>query len=226
MKKLDLSKWYEKYASGYDKLARKPDSEGRPTSWFAPEFLFGLHFRFVKSGEKLLDLGVGTGLSSEPYHKAGLEVHGIDNSEAMLDVCRQKQMTAGLEALDFNELGTKHFPHPQDFFDHAIATGLLYHFRDLVPIFRETERVLKPEGTFAFLVEDSEGEDIGSKQAPIGADIRLSSDEEYCEGFSHSQNYIENLAGNNRFEMLLGPVRYNPLEEGSEDYALYVLQKK
>ena len=44
-------------AIGYDNQARK-------TNWFGPEVVFGLAYEFVKTGESLLDLGIGSGLSS------------------------------------------------------------------------------------------------------------------------------------------------------------------
>ena len=44
----------------------------------------------LQSGEKALELGVGTGRVAIPLAKAGITVVGIDNSVHMLRVAREK----------------------------------------------------------------------------------------------------------------------------------------
>jgi ubiquinone/menaquinone biosynthesis C-methylase UbiE len=61
------------------------DQEAEETGWFGPEILFGLSFKYLQPNQSILDLGIGTGLSSVLFHKAGLEVHGLDNSPEMLE---------------------------------------------------------------------------------------------------------------------------------------------
>jgi len=38
-------------------------------------------FEFVGAGEKLLDIGIGTGLASMHFSEIGLKVYGLDNSQ-------------------------------------------------------------------------------------------------------------------------------------------------
>jgi predicted TPR repeat methyltransferase len=52
--------------------------------------VFGMAFEYVAPGERLPDLGIGTGLSSAPFRKAGPEIRGLDGSEEMLAACRRK----------------------------------------------------------------------------------------------------------------------------------------
>ena len=81
-------------ASDYDHLAQK-------YQWYGPEILFGLCYELVKPGDSLLDIGIGTGLCSSLFFKHGLEIYGLDNSDEMLEMCRQKGITTELKKWDF-----------------------------------------------------------------------------------------------------------------------------
>ncbi len=50
---------YKELASNYDKQVREYNSYGH-------DVLFGMGFEFVREDEKLLDIGIGTGLASIP----------------------------------------------------------------------------------------------------------------------------------------------------------------
>lgn len=74
-------------ASDYDRKAEEYD-------WRGPEVAFGLSYAFVSPGESVLDIGIGTGLSSVLFHKAGLRVYGMDVSPQMLEACSGKSRPA------------------------------------------------------------------------------------------------------------------------------------
>ena len=69
------------------------DDEAEGTGWLAPEVAFGMTYTYVQPGQSILDIGIGTGLGSVLFQKAGLEVYGMDISPQMLDrllpLCRQ-----------------------------------------------------------------------------------------------------------------------------------------
>jgi len=132
----------EASAASYDRLARE-------CGWFGPEVLFGLSFEYVKPHDRLLDIGIGTGLGSQPFARAGLEVYGYDTSAEMLSICRAKGIAVDLRQLDLREAA---FPHPDRFFDIVIACGVFHFFQDLEPILQEATRVTKPGGILAFTV--------------------------------------------------------------------------
>jgi predicted TPR repeat methyltransferase len=106
------------FAAHYDETAEK-------YGWYAPEVLFALVFCRLESGQSLLDLGIGTGLSAAPFKKAGLQVHGVDGSKAMLRHCESRGV-----AIDLKQ--------------HDIRTA---HLDD---IFAEAARVIREAGTFVF----------------------------------------------------------------------------
>lgn len=56
----------------------------RSTAGNDPVILHGMLTEHLKPRQRLLDLGIGTGLSALPFRQAGLEVNGIDGSEEML----------------------------------------------------------------------------------------------------------------------------------------------
>lgn len=135
-------------ALDYDSLARG--------NYWHPEALFGLCYEYIKPGETLLDIGAGTGMGSELFGRAGLQVHGLDCSEEMLARFRLKRTAAGLIQHD---LSIRPWPYEDGSFDHAVALGVLHFFPDLEPLFQEAARLLRPGGIFAFTVKAPQGEE-------------------------------------------------------------------
>nr|WP_319492898.1 class I SAM-dependent methyltransferase [uncultured Desulfobacter sp.] len=130
------------HANAYDQKAMK-------AQWLDPAIVFGMAYRFVSPKERVLDIGIGTGLSSELFFKAGLEIHGIDFSHQMLGLCRAKGMAKDLKEHD---LSVTPYPYPDNFAHHAVCTGVTHIFEDITPIFKEVSRMLKENGMFAFVV--------------------------------------------------------------------------
>ena len=48
------------------------DFQARQNHWH-PEVLFGLCYEYLHSGDRLLDIGIGTGLGAEPFARAGFQ---------------------------------------------------------------------------------------------------------------------------------------------------------
>lgn len=126
------------------------DEEAEATGWFGPEVAFGLAYKYVQSGQSVLDIGIGTGLGSLLFRKAGLEINGMDISPQMLDACRSK----GFTALQLHDLSKPPYPYAAESMDHAVCCGVLNFFSDLAPVFQETARIVRKGGVFAFVVGD------------------------------------------------------------------------
>lgn len=180
----DLASLHDSYAPTYDAQIVAYDC-------YLAEALFGLCYEFVRPGETLLDLGIGSGLSAAPFARAGLGVAGMDFAPAMLDLCRAKGIAADLRRHDLQDTP---WPFAPASFDHAICVGVFHFIGDLDAIFAEAGRVLKPGGLFAFTTKWpptplAEGEPY-RHHAAGGLDI-----------FSHAPSHIETLmtgAGFNR----------------------------
>lgn len=128
------------------------DDEAEATGWYGPEVAFGLAYADVAHGQRILDLGIGTGLGSALFAKAGLIVHGMDVSPEMLQACRDK----GVAHLVQHDLRAAPYPFADGSMDHAVCTGVMGFFEDLSVIFTETSRILRPGGLFVFVAGDRE----------------------------------------------------------------------
>ncbi len=84
------------FALKYDDLVEKQN-------WYGAEVLLGMIFEYLRTQDKILDIGIGTGLSATGFHTLGLYVYGLDYSNEMLEVCRQKNIAVDLKQFDLND---------------------------------------------------------------------------------------------------------------------------
>jgi len=146
------------------------DEEARAYGWSGPAVVFGLAYPYIRPGEAVLDIGIGTGLGSERFHKAGLRITGLDISECMLEACRKKGIAALLVRHDLAEIP---YPFGDASFDHAVSMGVFQFFRNLSPVIQETGRVLREGGVFTFVTGDRHGKEkpeviVGPEQSGTG----------------------------------------------------------
>jgi SAM-dependent methyltransferase len=125
------------------------DQKAEEYNWRGPEIAFGLSYGFIKPGESVLDIGIGTGLGSALFHKAGLRVFGMDRSAQMLEICRLKGLPTDLR---HHDLTVEPYPYDAASLDHAVCIGVLDFFRDLRPVFRQLARILRDHGVFVFIM--------------------------------------------------------------------------
>ena len=119
------------------------DRQSQEHNWLSPDVLFGLTYEFTRAGQSLLDIGIGTGLSSILFHKAGLLIYGVDGSSEMLEQCAARALARELKEWDLHK---SPLPYSAKFFDHVIANGVFHLFGDLKEIFDEVARIMKPLG--------------------------------------------------------------------------------
>ncbi len=202
------------------------DDQARKTNWFGPEAVFGLAYEFVRPEDSILDLGIGSGLSSILFHKAGLQVFGLDGSGEVLAFCRSKGFAAGLKQHDLRDLP---LPYPDQFCDHLVSIAVLNSFQDLGPLFEEVARIVNPNGVLAFTVEEQKVGQEGSY--PINR-VEVSvqpNEEEAVLLFRHSEETIKRLLEQNGFGLLKAlefvAFRY-PAEDKDIYFKAYVARKK
>jgi len=200
--------------SSHDNSAADYDRQAVEYDWIGPEVLFGLAYEYIQPGESLLDIGIGTGLSSVLFHKAGLRVFGMDGSSEMLKVCESKRFTNELKRHD---LLSCPLPYPSDFFNHVISLAVFHFFGDLEPVFEEVARIIKKGGIFGFSVEVHKPGRQDGYASHKGDDISERIDKDWgVRMFSHSEDYIEKLLHRNGFSVLKKP-RFAALKYPSSD---------
>jgi SAM-dependent methyltransferase len=79
--------------SAYDAIARVYDPWSRSVTEDVPFYVA----EALRSGGPVLELGVGTGRIAVPIAAAGVPVVGVDLSEGMLEVARERAALAGVE---------------------------------------------------------------------------------------------------------------------------------
>jgi predicted TPR repeat methyltransferase len=131
--------------------AAQYESQAAAVAWHGHEIMFGLMYEFIEPGEALLDIGIGTGLGSLLFHKAGLRVSGFDTSIDMLEVCKSKGFSGEVVQHDLRDVP---FPYETGSFHHATSLGVLNFFEDLEPVLGEVARLIRSKGVFGFTVEE------------------------------------------------------------------------
>ncbi len=100
----------------------------------------------LQSGEKVLELGCGTGSMWQGYAlPENCHVTLTDLSGGMVEECRAN--TAHLQA-DYRVCDAMRLPWADGAFDVVIANMMLYHVPDIDRALSEIHRVLKPQGRF------------------------------------------------------------------------------
>ena len=100
----------------------------------------------VKPGERVLEVGVGTGLSL-PYYPSDCHVSGIDISEAMLERARERVDELGRADIDLRRMDASALSYPDETFDHVLAPYVISVVPEPERVMAEIRRVCKPGGT-------------------------------------------------------------------------------
>jgi phosphatidylethanolamine/phosphatidyl-N-methylethanolamine N-methyltransferase len=97
----------------------------------------------IKPGDRVLDLGIGTGASLDFYPKQG-KIVGIDLSSGMLRECKKKLQNRRLAPTHLIQGNALELPFHDDAFDHVFISHVISVVSDPYLLIKEAQRVLKP----------------------------------------------------------------------------------
>jgi ubiquinone/menaquinone biosynthesis C-methylase UbiE len=183
MDNTDHSKSHDRFASTYDSQVKQYKSYGH-------EALFGMCYEFIEPGDSLLDLGIGTGLSSVLFAKAGLDITGLDESLEMLKECRKKGFAKEIKQYNIQDVP---LPYSDNAFSHIVCCGVFHFFGDLQPTIKDAYRILRPAGIFAFTIASLTAKEAKSDCESMPDYIEVQS----AWGipiFKHSDKYVSEIA--------------------------------
>jgi phosphatidylethanolamine/phosphatidyl-N-methylethanolamine N-methyltransferase len=132
---------YERLASVYDLIFGPTLHPGR------------LHARdrmVIASGDRILEVGVGTGINASLY-PSHCHITGIDLSASMLDKARERVARQGLRNVRLLEMDAANLTFADDSFDIVYAPYLVSVVPDPVKVVTEMRRVCRPGGRIVVL---------------------------------------------------------------------------
>lgn len=207
-------------------IAAQYESQAIETGWHAHEIMFGLMYEFVKPDETLLDIGIGTGLSSSLFHKAGLQISGFDSSTEMLERCGTKNFSGEVMQHDLRNVP---FPYETDSFDHIISIAVFNFLSDLVPVFKEVARIIKSNGIFGFAIEEKKLEQKAQYAMCLNSGAEQGSDGQFkIDMYRHSDKHVRSLLDSVGF-FVLKDLEFSAGRhpgQGIDVYKVYVAQKQ
>jgi phosphatidylethanolamine/phosphatidyl-N-methylethanolamine N-methyltransferase len=99
----------------------------------------------ARPGDRVLEVGVGTGLSL-PLYPADCHVVGIDITEAMLDRARTRLEGLGRRNVRLERMDARDIRFPDASFDKVLAPYVISVVPDPAPVMAEVMRVCRPGG--------------------------------------------------------------------------------
>lgn len=179
-------------------------------------------------GQIVLDLGTGTGRFAVPLYDKGCKVTAMDNSQAMLDFCRDNVF----EGRDIPLIHTDIFDGisaNSNTYDRVVAITVIRHFQEWKYVLSEMLRVCKTGGKIIF--ENCSGDMIqeankiaGTQKWGWNSGDRATGSYESEILYSDLKNYIQSISGtiesiepydifncNYYLRELMGPEEYEKL---------------
>lgn len=132
---------YEKLASIYDYVFGPTLHAGR---------LQALQRMSMSNGERVLEVGVGTGINLSLYPRES-QVTGIDLSDSMLEKAYERVAKNALRNVRLLQMDATSLVFPDDSFDIVYAPYLISVVPDPVTVAREMRRVCRPGGRIIIL---------------------------------------------------------------------------
>ena len=117
---------------------------------FYPGRVAAIDLLEIQPGNRVLEVGVGTGLNL-PLYSRECNVTGIDISKEMLRKAEERVLTLGMANTKLMVMDGSKLAFPDDSFDRVIATYVISAVPDPEKTLLEMRRVCKPSGHLVIL---------------------------------------------------------------------------
>ena len=135
------SKIYSEFSHLYDKIFSR---------FFCKRITSVITSLNIRPGAKVLEVGVGTGLSLAAY-PTHCEVTGIDLAPEMLERAKQKVVENGWRHFRLLQMDALNLDFPDNAFDYVTSFHVISVVPDPVRMMQEIHRVCKPGGTVVII---------------------------------------------------------------------------
>jgi phosphatidylethanolamine/phosphatidyl-N-methylethanolamine N-methyltransferase len=136
-----VARVYENIAWGYDLVFGPTLHPGRVDA---------IKRMGIKPGDRVLEVGVGTGINVDLY-PADCAVTGIDLSSSMLEKARERVARRGVRNVRLLQMDAASLKFADDSFDIVYAPYVISVVPDPVAVTREMRRVCRPGGRIVIL---------------------------------------------------------------------------
>jgi phosphatidylethanolamine/phosphatidyl-N-methylethanolamine N-methyltransferase len=136
VQKAEIQKIYGRYSGFYDIIFEQ---------FFYPRIRLGLEKIGIQRGDRIIEVGVGTGFSLSLYPET-CQVVGIDITRRMLERAKAKKEKLGLSHIDLFEMDGENICFDDDSFDHAVLPFVISVVPNLERLMAEIKRVTKKGG--------------------------------------------------------------------------------
>jgi phosphatidylethanolamine/phosphatidyl-N-methylethanolamine N-methyltransferase len=141
VQKAEIQKIYSRYSGFYDLIFAQI---------FYPRIRFGLEKIGLRPGDRIIEVGVGTGHSLSLYPEF-CKVVGIDITRRMLERAKAKKEKLGLRHVHLFEMDGENICFEDDSFDHAVLPFVISVVPNLERLMAEIKRVTKHGGKITIM---------------------------------------------------------------------------
>lgn len=141
MEETEIKRIYASYSRIYDFIFKR---------WFFPRQQHAIQSLKIHPGQRILDVGVGTGFSL-PLYPRHAQVIGVDLSSKMLKEAHKKVQHRRLDHVTLLEMDAAHLAFPDSTFDIVIVAFVISVVPDPIQVLAEIKRVSKPEGQIVII---------------------------------------------------------------------------
>lgn len=116
---------------------------------------------------RVLDLACGPGILAAELAPHADHLSGIDITPKMIELARDRCLSAGLANVEFHEGTVESLPFDANSFDSVVTRLSFHHFEDVPAVLSEVARILKPGGNLlvADIVSSSDPTDARLQNA-------------------------------------------------------------